>query len=147
MLVIMVVHILDAIPGAVVGHKGFIQRSAEWVHYSQVATVPVSYAPHSQPAPIKTLCCTMPWRLFSMWYSSALMVAGSGPWVKCRMWRKVSPDSALGKNPLLSRKHLGAYLNPPSSELEEMTPFLSGISEEMTRSELAYMLFELLKIL
>lgn len=59
----MVVHILDVKPGAALGHKGFIRWSAEWAHYSQVATAPVSYAPHSQPAQIKTLCCTTSWRL------------------------------------------------------------------------------------
>lgn len=79
MLVIMAVHILDVIPGAALGYKGFIRWSAEWAHYSQVATAPVSYAPHSQPAPIKTLCCTTSWRLSSMWDSSAPVGAGSGP--------------------------------------------------------------------
>lgn len=79
MLVIMAVHILDVIAGAAVGHKGFIRRSVEWAHYSQVATAPVSYAPHSQTALIKTLCCTMLCRLSLMWDSSAPVVAGSGP--------------------------------------------------------------------
>lgn len=53
--------------------------------------------------------------------------------MKRSAWRKASPDSARGENPALSRKRLGASLNPPNSELEEVTSFLSGLSAEMTK--------------
>ena len=124
MLVIIVVHILDAILSAVVGHKGFIRGSVEWAHYSQVATAPVSYASHSQPAPIKTLCCTTPWRLFSMWASSALMVAGSGPWVKCSVRGESEPWLSIAKTPLFFEKTFGHLFKSPKLRVWRDDPFV-----------------------